>query len=211
MLAKTSTWCAVAGHGRLERVREIFLALLFVAHLRLAQRSISSADGFSRSVPLLPSRMTGVPLASSERARSMPASAGNTERAREDGDVRGRAAAHGGKTHDPPALHRGGVRGREILGDENGVGRIGGSFPLDAGEEFEHAHADVAQVVGALREQLIAQTGEPLGVGLDGAFPGEGGALALGDRGVGDLEEIGIVEQLGVRGEDGGLRRILWP
>mgnify|MGYP003694409257 CR=1 FL=1 len=68
------------------------------------------------------------------------------------------------------------------------------------------------KIVGALREELIAQTGEPLGVSLYGAFPGEGGALALGDRGGGDLDEIGILEQLGMRGENGGFRLDpYWP
>ena len=108
-----------------------------------------------------------------------------------------------------PALHGGGVRGREILGDENRVGGIGWSLSLDPGKELQHALANVPKIVGALREELIAQTCEPLGVSLYRALPGEGGALALGDRGGGDLDEIRILEQLGMRGENGGLRLFL--
>ena len=103
----------------------------------------------------------------------------------------------------------GGVRGREILGDENRVGGIGWRLSLDAGKELQHALANVPKIIGALREELIAKTCEPLGVSLYRVLPGEGGALALGDCGGGDLDEIGILEQLGMRGENGGLRLFL--
>ena len=103
----------------------------------------------------------------------------------------------------------GSVRGREILGDKNRVGGIGWRLSLDPGKELQHALANVPKIVGALREQLIAKTCEPVSVGLYRAFPGEGGALALGDCGGGDLDEIRILEQLGMRGENGGLRLFL--
>ena len=80
-----------------------------------------------------------------------------------------------------------------------------GGFARDAGEELEHAQADVAHIVGALGEQFVAQRGEPSAWSRGRALPRERGALALGDRGLGDLEEVGIVEQLLVRGEDRGL------
>ena len=86
-----------------------------------------------------------------------------------------------------------------------------GAFRLIPVRNSQHALANVAQIIGALREQLIAQTCEPLRVSLYRALPGEGGALALGDCGVGDLDEIRILEQLGMRGENGGLRLFLWP
>jgi hypothetical protein len=45
-------------------------------------------------------------------------------------------------------------------------------------------------------------------VGGDGLLPGKCGALPLRDRGLGDLEEIRIGQQLLVRGEDRRFRRI---
>src|SRR5436189_6482185 len=42
------------------------------------------------------------------------------EGARQNGDVRSRAAADGGKTDDRAAFHRGGVGRRQVFGDENG-------------------------------------------------------------------------------------------
>ena len=87
-------------------------------------------------------------------------------------------------------------------------GGYSGWLIVGAGENRQHAQADVAQVVRALGEQLIAQPGEPVGVGGDRLLPRERGALALGDRGLGDLEKIRIGDQLLVRGEDRRLRRI---
>ena len=72
----------------------------------------------------------------------------------------------------------------------------------------ENALPDIAHVVGALREKLVAQGGETLRVQLGRFLPGEGGALAFRDRRVGDLEKVRIIEQLDVRGEDRGLCRI---
>ena len=43
-----------------------------------------------------------------ERAGLDACERGNIERPREDGDVRGRAAAHGGEANDTAAVHRGG-------------------------------------------------------------------------------------------------------
>ena len=47
---------------------------------------------------------------------------------------------------------------RMVFGGYSGCADVG------AGEQREHAQADVAHVVGALREQLVAQRGEPVRV-----------------------------------------------
>ena len=109
------------------RVREVLLALRFVARsARWRMRSISSADGFSRSVPLPPSRMTGVPLATSSARGSMPASAGMpSERARiatcEVAPPRMVA-----KPTTAPAVQRRGVGRRESSAMRIEPSRIGG-------------------------------------------------------------------------------------
>ena len=105
----------------------------------------------------------------------------------------------------------GGVRGREILGDKNRVRGIGWRLSLDPGEELQHALANVPKVIGALGEELIAQTCEPFSVSLYRALPREGGTLALRDRGGGDLDEIRVLQQFGMRGENGGLGLFFWP
>jgi hypothetical protein len=119
--------------------------------------------------------------------------------------VRGRSAPHGRKSHDLPALHGGGVRGSEILGDENRVRGIGWRLSPDAGEELQHALANIPKIIGALCEELIAQTGEPFGVSLDRVLPRESGTFALRDRGGGYFDEIRVLQQFGMRRENGGL------
>ena len=200
---------AVPGRGRLERVREIFLPPLFMADL-----------GFAKVCHLLPRRIQtkGAFAAIQDHWRAVgelesprlnAGKRGNSQRARQDRHVRGCATTHRRKTHHLAALHRGGVRWCQILGDENGIGRVGGRFPFDSGEKFQHALADIAQIVGALGEQLVAQTGEPVSVGLNGVFPGEGSTLPLRNSGGGNVDQIGILEELGMRRENGGFRLLL--
>ena len=122
--------------------------------------------------------------------------------------MRSRAAAHGGKTDDGAAFHRGGVGRRQVFGDENGIFGILRWQTGHAGQQFEHAQPDVAHIVGALCEQFVAQGGETLGVKFGRTFPGEGRALSLGHRGVSHLEKIRIVEEFGVSREDRGFGRI---
>ena len=71
--------------------------------------------------------------------------------------MRSGAAARGAEAHHARAIERRGVGGREVFGDEDAVRRILGLLERGAGENREHAQADIAQVVRALREQLIAQ------------------------------------------------------
>ncbi len=140
--------------------------------------------------------------------RFNPGDRRNTQRTRENSDMRSSAAAHGGETNHCPAFHRGRIGRCEIFGNQNRILRILRRHSRDASEQSEHAQADIAHIVGALREQFVAKGREPFGMNFSRAFPGECSALALRDGGVSDVEEIRIIQQLGVRGEDRGLGRI---
>jgi len=60
-----------------------------------------------------------------------------------------------------------------------------------------------------VRQELIAQTCQPLSVRIYGVLPSKGGALPLGNCGGCYLDEIGILKQLRMRGEDGCFRLFL--
>ena len=72
----------------------------------------------------------------------------------------------------------------------------------------KNALADVAHVVCALREKLVAQRGEALRMQVSSFLPGKGRALALGDCRICDVEKVRIIEQFHVRGENRGFCRI---
>ena len=116
---------AVGGHGGFERMREVFLAPLFATRLRAGGCApLPPAPAFRRSVPLLPSRMTSGAVGNFQRGRLDAGQRGNAERARQNRDVRRRAAARSAKADHARAIERGGVGGREILGDEDRVRRV---------------------------------------------------------------------------------------
>ncbi len=108
--------------------------------------------------------------------------------------MRGGAPADGAEAHDLSAIERGGVGRSEILGNEDGVLWVLRGLAFGAGENGEHPPADIAHIVGALREQRIAQRSQAIGVGGDSLFPGEGRALSFAHGGFHDLEEVGIVD-----------------
>ena len=116
---------SVGGRGRLERMGQIFLPLLFVADLRLAQLLHLLGRRIEPQGALAAVENHGRAIGKFQGARFDAGQRRDAERARENGDVRGRPAPHRRKTHDLAALHGGGVRGREILGDKNRVGGIG--------------------------------------------------------------------------------------
>ena len=164
--------------------------------------------GFSRSVPLCRRASPRVPFGISSAAGSMPASAGMpSERARiATCDVAPPRVVQKPITRvRSSAAVSEGVRSSAI---ENRVRRILGRPFFTPGENPEHAQTDVAQIVRALREQSITQRRESIGVSRDRFLPAERRALSFGDRRIDDLEQIRIFEQLLVRGEDRGLRRI---
>jgi hypothetical protein len=72
----------------------------------------------------------------------------------------------------------------------------------------QDAHADVAEVVGALGKQFVAQRGQAVGVRRDGPLPREWCALPLGDQRFDDIEQVRIGEEFFVRREDRGLGRL---
>ena len=88
---------------------QVVLSFLFA----LAQHADDVGDlsllGLSWIRPLVASRMTGVPLARSRARASMPATAGRSKRAGEDGRVRGRAAKGRGESDDAVAVEVGDV------------------------------------------------------------------------------------------------------
>ena len=129
----------------------------------------------------------------------------NVQRTGQNGDVRGRAAQRGAEPPHLGAIHAGGVGGREFLGHQNGVSRWLLPFRFRAGQQGQHPPAHVAQVVGAGRQQFVAQAGQPVGMSGESAMPGEFGALALGQRRMGDVQQVGVVQQFLMGGEDGGL------
>ena len=91
------------------------------------------------------------------------------------------------------SIQGGGVRGGQILGDQN---RLFAHLQrlLDFTRQVpEDAPPHVFEVVGTSRQQLIAKRGQPAGVSGVGMMPSEGRALALVDQRVGDLPEVGIL------------------
>ena len=111
---------AVERDGRLVRVGEVVLATLLGARPGPGECArLPPATAFKRSVPLLPSRMTSVPLGTSSARGFDAGERRESQRARQDGDVRSRAAARGAKAHHPRAIERRGIRRREVFGDQD--------------------------------------------------------------------------------------------
>ena len=111
----------IGGRGRFERVGEIFLSLLFVTNLRFAQLFHLLCGRIQPQRALAAVENNGRAIGEFQGARIDAGQRRDTERAGKNGNVRCRAAPHGGKPHDFSPLHGGGVRGREILGHKNGV------------------------------------------------------------------------------------------
>ena len=183
-------------------MRDVFFSLRFVPGLSLPDarhflgRRVQSQRSFG------PVENDGCAIGDLEHARLGAGDRGDFKGTGEDGDVRSCAAADRREADDRAAFHRRGVGRREILGDEDRTLRILWRHAGHAGEQFEHAAADVANIVGTLGEEFVAQRGESFRVKLGGILPGKRRALSLGHGRVRDLEEIGIVEQLGMRGKD---------
>ena len=100
-------------------------ALARLLCLELMDAGDVAVDGFRRSVPLVPSRITGVPFAQVERPRVDPGHQRNLERAREDRHVRRGAARRRAQPEHLRAIQRRRVGGRELLGDQDRVRLVG--------------------------------------------------------------------------------------
>ena len=118
------------------------------------------------------------------------------EGAGEDGGVGVHAALLGGEAEQVPPVHRGGVGGREIVGEED-VGAVGSLVPavlIDL-EIPQHALADVLDVGGAFAEIGVGDAAHRLEEILHHRIKGEFRVLlAVGD-GRCNLVEQGLVLQ----------------
>lgn len=119
----------------------------------------------------------------------------------EDGHVGG-GAAFGHAQASRAGIHqRREVGGGDLPGGDDGASR----HPQWRGvaEQYpQHAFFQVAQVVGALGQQQVAQRLENLALGLDRPVPGVGGADALVDQHVGGVQQTRVFQQREMRGKD---------
>ncbi len=99
----------------------------------------------------------------------------------------------------------GGVRRGEVLGDQNGARRDPRLLHRRSGEDPQDAPAHVPQVDGTPGHDRVPELGQALRMGGVGPLPREGRALALGDGALGDVEQVGVLQELLVGGEDGRL------
>ena len=97
-----------------------------------------------------------------------------TEGAGEDGGVRGRAALGDGQPDDAGHVDGCGVRGCQVVGDEDAglLGQVTQMAQLQRRFQLrQHPAADVAQIGGAPGEHRVAQRGELAGHALHGVVP----------------------------------------
>jgi hypothetical protein len=93
---------------------------------------------------------------------------------------------------DTRAIKRRSVGWGEIFRDEHCVWGILRLPNFGSGEYRQYAQPDIAHVIRALCEELVAHPGKPVRVHGDGLLPSKCSALAFGDCGFGDLEKIRI-------------------
>ena len=208
MLATTSTWCpslVTAGSS----------ACVSSSARRAASRCLAPPDpGDVVLGDVHPQRALGAvedhqgAVGDVQRPRLDARDRRDVQRPGEDRDMRRRAAGLGAEAHHLRPVQRGGVRRREVLGDEDGPLGDVRLLPTLPGHLLQDALADVAHVRRALGEQLVLQPGEPVRVGGVGPPPGERRALALVDRARGDVEQVRVAQDLPVRGEDHRLVRV---
>ena len=154
----------------------------------------------SRSVPVVPSTRSRVPLAIS-MAPAVPTTQGMRELAGDDRGVAGRAALLGDQGVHDLGVQPGGVGGGEVLGDEHH--RRGGQRHARlrlAHEVRDHAAFDVAQVGGTLGHQA-AHAGEDRDELLDGSVHGGDDRRAAGERLLDGRTQALVARQTGARGE----------
>ncbi len=86
-----------------------------------------------------------------------PADGRDAERAREDRDVARGAAGRRAEAEHLAAIERSGVGRREFLGDQDRVGGHVDLRLLHAGEQRQHAAADIADVARAFAQQRVVE------------------------------------------------------
>ncbi len=93
-----------------------------------------------------------------------PDDGGDSQGACDDGGVAGAPAQVGGKADDARAIKAGGLRRREVAGEDDGVGRgLDEAGLLRAQQVVEHAGRQVVDVVGLGLEGRIARGAELVG------------------------------------------------
>ena len=116
----------------------------------------------------------------------------------------GRAALRGEDAAHLSGIEGGGVRGREIAGHEDALGRLGPRLVL--AEEAPHdSGAHVLQIDGPGAEVGVRERAVARGDLLDGVGPRRGRARAALDRLPGGVEQRRVIQEPRARGEDGGL------
>ena len=150
----------------------------------------------------------GHPVARGRQQRLAADDGGDLQGLGDDGGVAGAAAEIGREAEDAAAVEAGGLRGREVAGDDDGVGRRGGEAVLALTDELGHnAVGEVFDVVDFGREHRVVHATELVGEREEGLAGGVFGAHAFGlDAGADGLDEGGVFEHRDVEEEDlGGL------
>src|SRR5688572_6008812 len=95
-----------------------------------------------------------------------------------------RPAPQSSEANDRSGFHAGDGRSGQVFRYQDRALRVDRWRLRDARQMQENALAHVAHVIGALRQELVAQRCETLRMEVSSFLPGKGGALALRDRGV---------------------------
>jgi hypothetical protein len=124
----------------------------------------------------------------------------------EDGHVGHGAAALGHDAGQAVPVQAGQLGRGQGLGQQEGVlGQPRGQRGR-AGEPTHHLALDVPEIGGTFRDQGIAGGFQQPDLFAQGPVPGPGRALAGGDQRPGPVQQLRVVDQHPVRGEDGRFR-----
>ena len=149
-----------------------------------------------------------IAAAAGQHARAGSHHGGQAQGPRQDGGVRRGAAARGAEAPHAAGVDLRGDGGREIVGQQDGVMRPGshvGGFMAPAQQVAQHALAHVLQVGRARREGGVCQGALRSHAAGHGMAPGPGGAVALHHLAAHGLQQVGVLQEALVSGEDGGL------
>lgn len=111
------------------------------------------------------------------------------------GDVAGGPSGHGDKPQHLGRVEAGGLRGGQLLGNQDGLLRQIPGAVLDPEDQLEDPLANIRHIGGTLGQQWAAGLLEQCSGGESGAVPGEGRALALGQQTVGVFQQGRVFEQ----------------
>ena len=131
---------------------------------------------------------------------------GQSQRARQNGRVRGRAAAADGQSDDMAHVQLQGVRWRQILRHENArlAQDDGGTF--DAQQDSDHAFAGILEVERTRGEQRVGYLALLVDTRIEGLFPCPCRAVTAHDVANGGAQQRGVSEQFALGGKYRGFR-----